>query len=77
MRAFTLYPKGEIELRKLLEKLKLYGQINCSFQEFAEIYNEWHQKTFPGLPTSPSSANQMDAWFVDFVNYMIDKEIKQ
>ena len=76
MKAFILYPKGEIELRKLLEKLKLYGQMNCTFQDFSLIYDEWHKKTFPGLPVSPNTANLRDDWFIDFVNYIINREIK-
>ena len=75
MKAFILYPKEEIELRKLLEKLKLYGQMNCSYQEFAQIYDEWHQKTFPGMPTSPNTANFRNDWFIDFLNYLINREV--
>jgi len=75
VKAFTLYPKGEIALRKLLDKLKLYGQMNCDFQRFFLIYNEWHQETFPGLPTSPNTANHRDDWFVDFLNYLINRDV--
>ena len=75
MKAFTLYQKSEIDLRKLLNKLQNYGKINCSFQEFCTVYNEWHLKTFPGLPISTTSANFRDDWFMDFVNYIINRDI--
>jgi hypothetical protein len=74
MKAFTLYPKGEIELRKLLEKLKLYGQMNCDFKRFTQIYDEWHQETFPGLPTSPNTVNHRNDWFIDFLNFLTNRE---
>jgi hypothetical protein len=75
MKAFILYPKEEIELRKLLEKLKLYGQMNCSYPAFTQIYDEWHQKTFPGVQTKGNTVNFREDWFVDFVNYLINRDI--
>ena len=75
MKAFTLYPKEEIDLRKLLGKMQDYGKFNCSFEVFCQIYNEWHLKTFPGAPISTFSANWRDDFFTDFINYIINREV--
>mgnify|MGYP005795670429 FL=1 len=52
MKALTVYSKGEIHLRQLLRKLNNYGEINCDFLTFSNLYEEWHKKTFPGCPVS-------------------------
>jgi hypothetical protein len=75
MKAFTLYPKEERDLCKLLEKMKNYGKMNCDFAEFCQIYNEWHIKTFPGTKISTDSANWRDDWFIDFINYITNRDI--
>jgi hypothetical protein len=75
MKAFTLYPQRERDFRKLLGKMNDYGEINCSFTEFCQIYNEWHTKTFPGSEISTNSANWRDDWFVDFINYITNREV--
>lgn len=70
MKAFTVYPKDEINLRLLLAKLQNYGKCNCDFETFCQIYNEWHLNAFPGCPVSTTTANFRNDWFMDFVNYM-------
>ena len=75
MKAFTLYPKKNRDLRYLLEKLKRYGECNCDFPTFAKIYEEWHLKTFPGCPVSTNTATFRGDWMVDFVNYIANYDI--
>ncbi len=75
MKAFTLYTKEEIELRRLLRKLQDYGTINCDFKTFEQIYIRWHAKTFPGCKISVQSVNFRDDWFREFVEFLANEEI--
>lgn len=75
MKAFTIYPKSEIDLRRLLSKLQHVGQMNCDFPTFARIYEEWHKTAFPGVAVSTAGINMRDDWFVDFVNYLAKRDI--
>ena len=75
MKAFTLYPKEERDLRKLLGKMKDYGTMNCSLDQFCQIYNEWHLKAFPGAKIDTWSANWRDDFFTDFINYIINRDV--
>jgi len=76
MKAFSIYPKEEIDLRILLNKLQNYGKINCDFNSFSCIYNEWHQINFPGIKISTNSAIWRDDFFRSFVNFIANQEIK-
>jgi len=75
MKAFSLYPKEERGVRILLEKMKNYGQMNCSFEVFCRIYIEWHQNTFPGCEVTADTAIMRDDWFSGFVNYIINRDV--
>ena len=77
MKAFILYSRNEIELRKALDKLKNYGKINCTFEQFNQIFVEWHEKTFPNCPVNIRTAFFRDDWFIDFVNFIANYEIKK
>lgn len=75
MKALTLYSKEEIHLRQLLRKLNDYGKINCDFPTFSKLYEEWHKKTFPGRPVDIATAMCRDDWFIEFVNFLANKNI--
>ncbi len=75
MKALTAYSKGEIHLRQLLRKLNDYGEINCDFPTFSRLYEEWHNKAFPGCPVNTMSAIFRDDCFLDFVNFLANKDI--
>lgn len=75
MKALTIYPNGEVHLRQLLRKLNDYGEINCDFPAFSKLYEEWHKKAFPGCPVNTRSAIFRDDWFLDFVNFLANKDI--
>lgn len=75
MKAFTLYPKGEIDLRQLLRSLQDYGELNCDFVTFTKLYEEWHTKTFPGVPVNTGSATFRNDWLIEFVTFLANKDI--
>ena len=75
MKAFTLYSKGEIDLRQLLRSLQDFGELNCDFVTFTKLYEEWHNKTFPSCPVNTMTAIFKDAWFLEFVNFLANKDI--
>lgn len=75
MNALTIYSKGEIHLRQLLRKLQDYGTINCDFETFSKLYAEWHLKAFPGCPIDTITAISRDDCFLDFVNFLANKNI--
>lgn len=75
MKALTIYFKGEIHLRQLLRKLSDYGKINCDFPAFSKLYAEWHNKAFLGCPVDSMIAIFRDDWFLDFDNFLANKEI--
>ncbi len=76
MKAFILYSKNETNLRKLLRKMQDYGKITCSFEKFNELYCEWHEKTFKGCKVSTNTALFRDDWFFDFLNFLVQCEVK-
>lgn len=75
MKALTIYTKGEINLRKLLRKLQDYGELNCDFETFSKLYEEWHKKTFPGCSVNSMTAIFREDWFTEFVNFLANKDI--
>jgi len=75
MRAFIPYDANEIKLRQLCRKLQDYGTVNCTFEQFDEIYKKWHLTTFKGQPVSYSTATFREDWFRDFLYYLIEYEI--
>lgn len=75
MKALTIYSKGEIHLRQLLRKIQDYGTINCDFETFVKLYEEWHLKAFPGCPIDITTVIFRDDWFSDFVNFLANKDI--
>lgn len=75
MKALTIYSKGEIHLRQLLRKLQDYGKLNCDFETFSKLYGEWHKKAFPGCPVNTMSALFREEWFIEFVNFLANKDI--
>lgn len=75
MRAFIPYDANEIKLRKLCRKLQDYGTVNCTFEQFVEIYKNWHLTTFKGQPVNYSTATFREDWFRDFLYYLIEYEI--
>ena len=75
MKAFTIYPKEEIEMRLLLNKLQNYGKFNGDFQTFCRLYKEWHKNNFPGCEVSVASVNFRNDWFIEFINYIANVEI--
>ncbi len=75
MRALTLYPTEEIQLRQLLRKLNDYGKINCDFPTFSKLYEEWHKQAFPGCRIDFTTAMFRDDWFLEFVKFLANKDI--
>lgn len=75
MKAFILYPKEQAQLYQLLLKLQPYGQVNCSFEQFSDIYSQWHNQTFPNQPVSPSTATFREDWFISFLQFLGNYEI--
>ncbi len=75
MKALRTYSKEETHLRQLLRKLNDYGELNCDFPTFSKLYEEWHQKTFPGCEIDTMTAIFRDDWFLDFVNFLANKDI--
>lgn len=75
MKALRTYSKGETHLRQLLRNLNDYGELNCDFPTFSKLYEEWHQKTFPGCEINTMTAIFRDDWFLDFVNFLANKDI--
>lgn len=75
MKALRTYSKEETHLRQLLRKLNDYGELNCDFPTFSKLYEEWHQKTFPGCEINTMTAIFRDDWFLDFVNFLANKDI--
>lgn len=76
MKAFIPYRKEEKNLRKLLRKMQDYGEITCSFEQFNELYCEWHKQAFKGLPVSTNTAIFRDDWFIDFLNFLANTEVE-
>ena len=75
MKAFTTYDANEIPLRQLCRKLQDFGTMNCTFEQFVEIYNKWHLTTFKGQPVSYKTATFREDWFKDFLYFLITYEI--
>ena len=75
MKALRTYSKEETHLLQLLRKLNDYGELNCDFPTFSKLYEEWHQKTFPGCEINTMTAIFRDDWFLDFVNFLANKDI--
>lgn len=75
MRAFTPYNADQKCLRQLCRKLQDYGTVNCSMEQFVEIYKKWHLTAFKGRPVSFSTATFREDWFRDFFHFLINYEI--
>lgn len=75
MKAFKLYSRDEIQLRKLLRKMQDYGTVNCTFEQFIFIYTQCHLSTFKGQPLDFSTASFRDDWFRSFVEYIANFDI--
>ena len=75
MKAFTPYNADLIPLRQLCRKLQDYGTVNCTFEQFVEIYKKWHLTTFKGQPVSYATATFREDWFRDFLYFLITYEI--
>ena len=76
MKAFTVFPKQEQQLRQLCRKLQDIGEINCSFDDFCSIYIEWYHKTYPtSAKVSLVGVLTLDYVFWDFVNYIAQRDI--
>ncbi len=75
MKAFIVYPANEIKLRQLCRKLQDYGTLNCTFEQFVNIYTEWHLSTFKGCPVDYGTATFRKDWFRSFLEYLVNYEI--
>lgn len=76
MKAFTLYPPEVTYYRQLLTKLQDYGVPNFDDMEtFINLYTEWHIKNFSGIPVKASTVLYREAWFIEFVNFLANKDI--
>ena len=75
MKAFTLYSKEQVDLMKLIDKIKVYGKVNCTLEEFTYIFTEWHKQAFPGAKVSICAATFRENWVIDFVKYLAQYEI--
>ena len=75
MKAFVPYDAKEIPIRQLCRKLQDIGTVNCSFEQFIEIYDKWHLTTFKGRPVSYSTATFREDWFRDFLYFLVNYEI--
>lgn len=77
MKAFTLYPKDQRNLNILIDNLKKYGNCNCDFDTFNEIYIKWHLETFPGVPVSTDTINYRSHWLTSFINYISNYDLPE
>lgn len=75
MKAFIPFEAKEIKLRQLCRKLQDYGRVNCTFEQFIEIYTKWHLSTFKGCPVNYSTATFREDWFRDFFFYLVNYDI--
>lgn len=75
MKAFITYNPEQIPLRQLCRKLQDFGTINCTFEQFVEIYRKWHLTTFKGQPVSYKTATFREDWFKDFLYFLINYEV--
>lgn len=77
MKAFTLYPSDRRNLNVLLDNLRKYGECNCDFNTFINIYNEWHIRNFPGRPINTGTINMRSDWLNDFINFIANYELPE
>ena len=76
MKAFTLFSKQEQQLRQLCRNLQDVGEINCSFEEFCSIYDEWYHKSYPNSTNVSFVGVLTLEWaFRDFVDYIAQRDI--
>ncbi len=75
MKAFTFYSKEEFDLRLLFKQLQDYGKVNCDFETFSKLYEEWLKKAYPTCPINAATIIQDDELFTLFVIFLANKDI--
>ncbi len=75
MKVLQIYSSKEAHLRQLYADVQDYGKLNCNFEMFCQLYKEWHEKTFPGLPVNTRTARNGSSEWWEFLKFLQKKEI--
>lgn len=75
MKAFTFYSDEEFGLRLLFKQLQDYGKVNCDFETFSKLYEEWLEKTYPTCPMNAAIIIKVDEVFTHFITFLANKDI--
>jgi hypothetical protein len=62
--------------RLLINNLSEYGQVNCNFIQFLEIYHSWHKINFPKVPVSIDTVNCTTEFYMNFIDYISNYELE-